>query len=335
MKKNVLNAGLNLITKPKVISLFSGVGGSSQGYKDAGCEVVAAVEFLDYQAHNYRLNHSGILYEADIRELEPKDILKDVGLRVGELDILDGSPPCSGFSTAGIQDKGWSKVKAYGNRKQVVDDLFFEYTRFIKEIQPKVFVAENVSGLVKGSAKGYFNMIMREMTDCGYNVKAKLLNAKYYGVPQSRQRVIFIGVRNDLKKIPVYPEPSNKIITLGEAFENIVNKKNDLELSEPNRKTKTYKEVEKIKPGLSSKKFFSMKKASKSKTSCTLTAQWTNHFHWTGRHFTLNEAKAIAGFKPSFKMTSSFARNMEACGRVVPPPMMKAIAKTIIEKILK
>lgn len=115
----------------KVISLFSGVGGSSSGYKQAGLDVVAAVEFIDHQASNYRLNNkSATVYEADIRELDPTSILNDLNIKIGELDVLDGSPPCASFSSCGASYKHWGKVKEYSNKKQRTDDLFFEYIRF-------------------------------------------------------------------------------------------------------------------------------------------------------------------------------------------------------------
>ena len=116
----------------RVISLFSGIGGSSEGYIAAGADVLASVEFLDYQARVYRANHPETrVYEEDIRKLDPLEIISDLGLKVGELDVLDGSPPCSSFSVSGKGAKGWGKAKSYGNRKQVTDDLFFEYIRFV------------------------------------------------------------------------------------------------------------------------------------------------------------------------------------------------------------
>ena len=116
----------------------------------------------------------------------------------GELDLLDGSPPCASFSTAGKREAGWGKVKAYSDTKQRTDDLFFEYARLLAGIRPRVFVAENVSGLVKGTAKGYFKLVLSALRDCGYRVEAKVLDASWLGVPQARQRLIFIGVRDDL-----------------------------------------------------------------------------------------------------------------------------------------
>lgn len=191
-----------------VVSTFSGCGGSCLGYRMAGFKVRWASEFIPAAQEVYKLNHrDSILDTRDIRQVQPQEILDAIGLGVGDIDILDGSPPCASFSTAGKREAGWGKVKAYSDTKQRTDDLFFEYARILKGLQPKVFVAENVSGLVKGTAKGYFKLILQELKDCGYNVKAKVLDAQWLGVPQMRQRLIFVGVRNDLQIEPAHPTP--------------------------------------------------------------------------------------------------------------------------------
>ena len=108
-------------------------------------------------------------------------------LKPGELDVLDGSPPCQGFSTAG-------KRRMDDGRNQ----LFREYVRLLRGLRPKVLVMENVSGMVKGKMKLIFAEIMRELKASGYKVSARLMNAMHFGVPQSRERMIFIGIREDL-----------------------------------------------------------------------------------------------------------------------------------------
>lgn len=205
------------------ISTFSGCGGSSLGYKMAGFRVLWANEFIPAAQDVYRANHPGtILDTRDIRKVDAQDILDAIGLGVGELDLFDGSPPCASFSTAGKREKGWGQVKTYSDTKQRVDDLFFEYARLVKGLQPKVFVAENVSGLVKGTAKGYFLEILAELKDCGYVVKAKLLDAQWLGVPQMRQRIIFVGVRNDLGLEPAFPKPLSYRYSVRDALPWIV-----------------------------------------------------------------------------------------------------------------
>lgn len=205
------------------VSTFSGCGGSSLGYKMAGFKVLWANEFIPAAQEVYRLNHPNtILDTRDIRQVKAQDILDAIGMQPGELDLFDGSPPCASFSTAGKREAGWGKVKNYSDTKQRTDDLFFEYARLVKGIQPRVFVAENVSGLVKGTAKGYFKLILQELKNCGYNVKAKVLDAQWLGVPQMRQRLIFIGVRNDLGVEPAFPKPLSYQYTVRDALPWIV-----------------------------------------------------------------------------------------------------------------
>jgi len=200
-----------------VISTFSGCGGSSLGYRMAGYRVLLANEFIPAARESYAANSKAILDPRDIREVKGSELLEKAGLKVGELDILDGSPPCASFSTAGKRQKGWGTVKKYSDSSQRTDDLFFQYSRLIREMKPKVFVAENVSGLVKGSAKGYFKEILKELKDCGYKVSCRVLDAKWLGVPQSRQRTIFIGVREDLKLNPVHPSPLSYQYSISDA----------------------------------------------------------------------------------------------------------------------
>jgi DNA (cytosine-5)-methyltransferase 1 len=192
-----------------VISTFAGAGGSSLGYRMAGFKVLWASEFVEAARVVYAANAApGTIVDGrDIRQVDPLEVLQTLKLKPGELDVLDGSPPCASFSTAGKRDKHWGKTKRYSDVEQRTDDLFFEYVRFLEAMQPRAFVAENVSGLVKGVAKGYFIRILEAMKGCGYRVEARLLDAQWLGVPQARQRIIFIGVRNDLDQAPIFPEP--------------------------------------------------------------------------------------------------------------------------------
>lgn len=192
-----------------VVSTFAGCGGSSTGYRMAGFRVLWASEFIEAARETYMANaRPGTIIDGrDIREVKAEDILAATGLAVGELDVLDGSPPCASFSTAGKREKAWGTVKKYSDSEQRVDDLFFEYARLVGGLRPKVFVAENVSGLVKGTAKGYFLDILAALKAQGYRVSARLLDAQWLGVPQARQRLIFVGVRDDLGISPVHPSP--------------------------------------------------------------------------------------------------------------------------------
>lgn len=212
-----------------VVSTFAGGGGSCLGYRMAGFKVVWANELIEEAQNTYRANNkSTFLNTQDIRDVTAKQILNEAKLSKGEIDLFDGSPPCASFSTAGSRERSWGKEKHYSGIIQRVDDLFFEYIRLLNDLQPKTFIAENVSGLVKGKAKGYFKEIIKGMEASGYVVSARLVNAKYLGVPQSRERIIFHGVRKDLGVEPSFPKPQKPIFTLKDALEGVENDENEI-----------------------------------------------------------------------------------------------------------
>lgn len=192
-----------------VASTFSGCGGSCLGFEMAGYRVLWANEFLPIARESYAANHPETRLDGrDIRKVQAEDILDATGLERGELDVFNGSPPCQAFSSAGQRDKGWGKQRDYGNGvKQCNEDLFFEYVRLVEGLQPRAFVAENVAGLVRGTAIGYFKLIMRQLEAAGYRVRCKVLDAQWLGVPQTRTRSIFVGVRKDLGLEPDFPKP--------------------------------------------------------------------------------------------------------------------------------
>jgi len=185
---------------PTVVSTFAGCGGSSLGYSMAGFRELLAVEWDDNAVDTFRLNFPEVpVYHGDIAALSVESALERTGLDVGALDVLDGSPPCQGFSTAG-------KRNLDDDRNQ----LFREFCRLLTGLQPRAFVMENVSGMVKGKMRLVFVEILRELKACGYRVSARLLNAMYFGVPQSRQRLIFVGVREDLGIDPSHPRAATQ-----------------------------------------------------------------------------------------------------------------------------
>ena len=199
---------------PTVISTFAGAGGSSLGYSMAGYRELLAVEWDNNAVETFKLNFPGVpVYHGDIAKLSVEQCMALAGLtEPGQLDVFDGSPPCQGFSTAGKRDFN-------DDRNQ----LFREYVRLLRGLQPKVFVMENVSGMVKGKMKLIFADIMRELKASGYVVSARLLNAMWFGVPQSRERMIFIGVREDLGIVPSHPKAESRPVVVKQALEGIEN----------------------------------------------------------------------------------------------------------------
>ena len=133
-----------------VISTFAGGGGSSTGYRLAGGKILCVNEFVEAAVDTYKSNYPNTpVLPDDIKKLKGEDFLKIAGIQKGELDILDGSPPCSAFSIAGKREKGWDQEKLYSDGKKVenIEDLFFEFTRITGDIMPKVVIGENVAGI--------------------------------------------------------------------------------------------------------------------------------------------------------------------------------------------
>jgi DNA (cytosine-5)-methyltransferase 1 len=193
--------------KPIALSLFSGAGGMDLGVAQAGFEILACIEKDPYccetlhhavEAENSTTN----VIEADIKSIEPENLMKEMGLKQGELDLLFGGPPCQPFSQIG--------------KKQGLEDerglLLFQMTRFAKTFQPKVVFIEQVKGLL--SAKGQkeepgaiFQLLLTKLETLGYVPKWKLINAADYGVPQLRERVFIVATKafNGFK----FPEPTH------------------------------------------------------------------------------------------------------------------------------
>lgn len=313
---------------PTVISTFAGAGGSSLGYSMAGYRELLAVEWDDNAVETFRLNFPDVpVYHGDIAALTVEEVLRLTGLKPGELDVFDGSPPCQGFSTAG---------------KRVLDDprnsLFREFVRLLRGLRPKVFVMENVSGMVKGKMKLVFAEIMRELKASGYKVSARLLNAMYFGVPQSRQRMIFVGVRDDLGIEPSHPAGWSMPVTVRQAIEKVSN----VTFNRPLATTATriwttarpgengdcirkgyYRDAVKVHPD---------KPAS---TVPKVLPGTGGHMHWNEpRTLTMEELKRLGSFPDSMVLTGNFTDQWARIGNSVPPLFMRSIAQHIRSELL-
>ena len=183
-----------------VFSCFSCGGGSSMGYKLAGFNVIGNVEIdprvNECYVKNLKPKHNFLM---DIRELVIKKELPD---ELFNLDILDGSPPCTLFSTANLtadEKKGKEVYFREGQAKQKLDDLFSSFIQLADRLRPKIVVAENVVGLLHKKNASYVNAIFCELENAGYSVVHRVLDASKMGVPQKRKRVFFLAIRKDLK----------------------------------------------------------------------------------------------------------------------------------------
>lgn len=184
----------------KVFSCFACGGGSTMGYKLAGFDVIGFNEIDPKMAECYIKNHNPkYRYIEPIQDFKNRTDLPD---ELYDLDILDGSPPCSSFSMAGNREKDWGKKKKFreGQQEQILDTLFFDFLDVGEKLQPKVIVAENVKGLLMGEAQEFLAEVMNRFNKIGYIVGRKLLNASNMGVPQRRERVFFYAIRKDLVK---------------------------------------------------------------------------------------------------------------------------------------
>ena len=373
-----------------VISTFAGGGGSSTGYRLAGGKVLVVNEFVEEAQETYKENYPEThILPGDIKKLNGKDFLDASGLEVGEVDILDGSPPCSAFSVAGklshniheeeridlfgnvtiekVSGKhsdGWNQTKNYSDGKTVenIEDLFFEFLRVAEEIKPKVIIAENVKGLTIGEAKTYFNKILNTFEEIGYEVVAKVLDSRYYGVSQTRTRVIFIAIRQDVLSdvglnfmtlSTLFPDPSNIVIPVKDVMVGLEYDAEEVKyLTDKFTNTAYWKQTgskmeidpPKVLTGMDyhpKGHHFNLKRVSQYAPAPTLTAMGSadttaGAFHWIEpRKLTLGELKRIMSLPDDFKLTGKWNQKAERIGRMVPPLMMKAIATSVYEKVLE
>lgn len=312
---------------PTVISTFAGCGGSSLGYSMAGFQELLAVEWDDNAVETFRLNFPDVpVYHGDIAKLSVDECLRLSGIGVGELDVFDGSPPCQGFSTAG--------------KRVLTDDrnqLFREYVRLLKGLKPKVFVMENVPGMVKGKMKLIFAEVMRELKNTGYRVRCQKLNAKYFFVPQSRERLIFIGVRDDLCIEPSFPRAESGSINVRDA---------DIDRFAGFQLTHTAALiVSKMKPGDKGKQFSrrcgnEFYRLDNSKPSPTILKNFRLSgamgmvYHKKDKHLDIESCKRLGSFPDKFMMTGTISQQWGNIGNSVPPLFMRSIAQYIQNTIL-
>ena len=214
------------------ISFFAGGGGSSCGYKLAGGDARFVNEFQQVAVDTYLENWPGTPHICgDIKNVTGKQIMEMTGIKEGELDILDGSPPCPPFSMSGTKQKGWGKEKtAYGMKQKNIEDLTWEQIRIAGEMKPKVIVCENVKGLTMEYASEHLTRMVNDFEKLGYTTVYKVLKGHEQGVPQKRERVFIVSVRNDVLDdigMPfmllsgLFPEPEKEFASIHDAIDDI------------------------------------------------------------------------------------------------------------------
>jgi len=320
-KKNGLN----------VFTCFHCGGGSSMGYKLAGFNVLGGVEIDPKMMALYRANlkpDERFSFQYPVQEFK---VMSDKLLpkEIFSLDILDGSPPCSSFSTSGSREDAWGKEKKFreGQAVQILDDLFFHYIDIAKKLQPKVVVAENVKGLILGNAKGYVVQIFEAFRAAGYETQLFLFNASRMGVPQLRERTVFIARRRDLKMPPLKFSFDEPVISFEQAMAGTspVNAKAlSATMADWWKKVSPGKRVADFHP---KKHMWDTRKVHRDHPLHTLTAS-NVPFHWKEpRYLSPSEIIRVQSFPEDYDFLGQDPGYV--CGMSVPPLMMQRISLEI------
>lgn len=308
-----------------VISTFAGCGGSLLGYQMAGFRDLLAVE---QEAHAVEMLHANFpdltVYPGDISKLSAPHCMELAGIAPRELDILDGSPPCQGFSSAGKHEY-----------KDPRNSLSGEFARLLETLQPRTFVLENVPGMVMGVSKQVYLQITAALRAAGYRVKGAIMNAAFFGVPQMRKRVIIVGVREDLDIAPSHPTPQQSSpITVKEAIGHLPLG------TKGNHSPDVIRAWYMSKPGQVLRKAvhfvgsFQSVRLNPNRPSSTQVRAHLN-WHWAiPRQLTIQEAAIIQGFPEDFIWVGTKSEQKARIGNSVPPKLMEVVARHLRTMIL-
>jgi len=337
--------------KGKVFSCFACGGGSTMGYKLAGFDVLGCNEIDPKMIEAYKTNHNPkYAYLEPIQTFKLRNDLPD---ELYNLDILDGSPPCSSFSMAGNREKDWGKEKVFreGQAQQVLDTLFFDFIDLAKKLQPKVVVAENVKGLLLGNAKSYVREIYREFDKAGYYVQQWLLDASKMGVPQRRERVFFIALRKDLAEPFLYQEDMFTVnpklkLQFNEPqilFEKIETKETNYGIKECTVDQKKWWDLANEGSSFAEKhpkgSWFSCAKVARKQVINTIVgsarASASGFYHYSEpRHLNVEEYQQAGTYPMDYNFTEFNSNPVYLIGMSVPPVMVAQISTQIYNQWL-
>ena len=351
---------LDLVPKNgfKVMSTFSCGGGSSMGYKRAGFDVVAANDIDPRMAEHYQKNlkpeHYFLCPIGDLTALaeggETKTYKMPLPPELLDIDVLDGSPPCSNFSASGSREKAWGKSKKFreGQAEQVLSDLFFDYLDLVDRLRPKVSIAENVQGMLQGNAKGYVKAIISKYREMGYRPQLFLVNAADAGVPQARRRVFFVAVREDLAAAHSLPPLTLTFRHLHVSASAACADVQDLSPEEL-KETKPFEQDLKwwsvTRPGEKyagaigraglDNSLWNWVRHPAHRPACTLVATYQCMKHWAVcRGLSLREYKRLGSFPDDYWAADAhWGRYL--IGMSVPPKLTEAVAREVLEQWLK
>lgn len=320
----------------KVFSCFACGGGSTMGYKLAGCDVIGCCEIDKKMNDVYVKNHHPKYnYLMDIRKFNetPNEELPE---ELFNLDILDGSPPCTTFSMAGDREESWGKKKKFreGQAEQTLDDLSFVFIDTVAKLKPKVVIMENVEGILLGEAITYVQRIYKQFKDIGYSVKHYLLKGEYMGVPQTRHRVFFIATRLDFDFDDLDMSFNYEPVLFGEAKEGVgYNIKGRLHhllsLSLPHEK-----DMGEVTLRVEGKRScFNQKIIHDDEVMCTIPAGHNCLWRFTEKtQISKQDIINCSTFPRDYDfIQNTFANVNYICGMSVPPIMIKRIVTRLIE----
>lgn len=320
----------------KVFSCFACGGGSTMGYKLAGCEVLGCCEIDPKMNEVYVENHHPKYnYLMDIRDFNKLDNLPE---ELYNLDILDGSPPCSTFSMAGQREKGWGVEKKFreGQKLQTLDDLLFIFIETVEKLKPKVAIMENVEGLMLGNAWEYCKKIFEQFKTIGYQVRMELMKGENMGVPQTRHRVFFIATRLDfdLQKVNLvfnYEEIPYGEIRQGDGLKVSQDTKTYELLCEAKSNEYDLSEANKRLYGKSG--WFQSALIDNDKVMPTIRTRMSDFFRRdTKERISVQDVISSQTFPQDFNfMPNTDNKVVYICGMSVPPIMIKRITTRLIE----
>ena len=328
-----------------VADFFSGAGGLSEGFEQAGFKVVYALDMSNDAVATYNANHRSKAYVADIRSITASDVLKISRLK--DIDVVIGGPPCQGFSLAG-------NIGRLG-KKDDRNRLFLEFVRMVSELNPKFFVMENVASLSRHRRGRTVQEIKRAFEGIGYKTDCNILNAANYGVPQYRSRIFFIGNRigQDNPFPPgTHDGVSRRFNTVSDAISDLPKLKNGGSLKrihnhEAMTHTKTMlAKMKYVKDGgdrtdipirIRPRKGDARKyiRYRSDAPSVCITGDMRKVFHYAqNRALTVRELARIQTFRDDYCFLGSRISQQLQVGNAVPPMLAKAVAKGVLDRII-
>ena len=325
-KKWIHNGEQEIVDKLSVLSLFSGSGGLDLGFLATGkFNIHLANDFDIHCCRTYEHNIGKHIVHDDIANLK----------NLPYSDLVIGGPPCQGFSTA-------NPNRAFEDPR---NQLFKDYARVLNEVKPKLFLMENVAGMVSMQKGKVFELIKKELSSCGYILYDKLLNAMDFGVPQSRKRMIVIGVRKDIKKQFLFPTATHSkenYATIKEAIidnpipegnaNHIIGKLTDLNLKRIKHIPEGGSMID-CPPELYNNSDLkrSMRRLSRFRVSPTIVHNNCDHYYHPleNRRITIREMARLQGYSDEYTFFGSKSDQSRQVGNSVPIGLAKALAKQI------